>query len=76
MVEIDPSILVNRINIAGGAQRYPWRIVPPIPIGGPYPVGFHEVETVLMAGTKEALLSAIVSNFPLNRNRTIREIYG
>lgn len=34
------------------------------------------MQTVLMAGTKDALLSAIIGNFPRNRIRTIREIHG
>ena len=76
IVDIDPDTLANRVVLAGGVQKYPCRIVPAVPLGGPYPVGFEEVETVLMQETKEALLSAIIGNFPGNRNRTIREIHG
>ena len=39
-------------------------------------MGFEEVETVIMQGTRDALLSAIIGNFPRNRNRKIREIHG
>ena len=42
----------------------------------PYPVGYEEVETVLVEGTSNALMMAIVGYFAPNRNRDIREIYG
>ena len=76
VVEIDPGLIAGRVLSAGGVHRYPWRILPPVPIGGVYPAGYNEVETVLTAGTTTALLTCILGNFPNHRNRPIREIYG
>ena len=76
VVEIDPGLIAGRVLSAGGVHRYPWRILPPVPIGGVYPAGYNQVETVPTAGTTTALLTCIVGNFPNHRNRPIREIYG
>ena len=76
VVEIDPRRIAGRVLGAGGVQQYPWRTLPAVPLGGAYPAGYNEVETVLTGGTTAALLTSIVGNFPRNRNRVIREIYG
>ena len=55
---------------------YPWRVVPAVPPGGVYPVGYSEADTVLTLPTHKALMTAIVSHFAANRNRRIREIFG
>ena len=71
LVDIDPNIIAGRAVAGGG---YPWRN---IPAASPlYPVGYDEVETVLLEGTTDALMVAIVGYFAPNRNRDIREIYG
>ena len=55
---------------------YPLRVMPVVPAGAAYPVGYEEAESVLVQGTTLALMTAIVGNFPPHRNQNIREIYG
>ena len=71
LVDIDPNMIAGRVVAGGG---YPWRNIPAAP--PPYPVGYDEVETVLVESTTDALMMAIVGYFAPNRNRDIREIYG
>jgi hypothetical protein len=76
LVEIDPLRIGGKIVDARGVLRYPWRVIPPVAPGEAYPAGYRETESVLTAPTTAALLMSIVGNFPTNRNRVIREIYG
>ena len=71
LVDIDPNIIAGRAVAEGG---YPLRNITAAP--PPYPVGYDEVETVLVEGTTDALMMAIVGYFAPNRNRDIKEIYG
>ena len=69
LIDIDPNIIAGRAVAGGG---YLWRNIPAAP--PPYPVGYDEVKTVLVEGTTDALMIAIVGYFTPNRNRDIREI--
>ena len=70
-VGIDPNIIACW---ALAWEGYSWRNIPAAT--PPYPVGYDEVEAVLVEGTTDDLMMTIVGYFAPNRNRDIREIYG
>ena len=69
LVGINPNIIAGRAVAGGG---YFWRNITAAP--PPYPVGYDVVETVLVEGTTDALMIAIVGYFAPNRNKDIKEI--
>ena len=46
IVEIDPDTIAGRVVVSGVPHGYPWRVVPVVLPGGPYPVGYSEADTV------------------------------
>ena len=74
LVDIDPLRIAGRI--ANGAGGYPWRVGPAVPHGGLFPLSYKEAETLLMEGTPDAHICAILGNFRTHRNRMVRQIYG
>ena len=62
--------------VAGVAGGYQWRVVPRVPAGGAYPIGYQEVETVLVHATTPGLKMAISVSFSPNRGRMIRQVSG
>ena len=73
-MDIDPLRIAGRI--ANGAGGYPWRVGPAVPHGGLFPLSYKEAETLLMEGTPDAHICAILGNFRTHRNRMVRQIYG
>ena len=73
-MDIDPLRIAGRI--ASGAGGYPWWVGPAVPHGGLFPKWYKEAETLLMEGTPDAHICAILGNFRTHRNRMVRQIYG
>ena len=71
LVDIDPDAIAGRVVVAGVPGGYQWQAA-----GGAFLVEYSEVQTVLTQATPAALLLAIAANFPANRQRTIRAIFG
>ena len=71
LVDIYPDAIAGRVFVAGVPGGYQWRAA-----GGAFPVRYSEVQTVLTQATPAALLLAIAANFPANRQRRIRAIFG
>ena len=74
--EIDPDIIRSRVVVDRVAGRYQWRVMSAVPAGGTYPVGYQEVETVLVHATISGLMMAILGSFSPNRGQTIRQVSG
>ena len=72
-MEIDPRLAARDVS-AAGAQVYHCRVLPAVPPGGAYPLGYDEAETLLVDNTIDALRMAIAGHFQANRNRQIWEI--